>query len=401
MQNYQPIIPISYDYLFNNVMEKILAERLVNYILFDLKPSITPAIWQDAEIYIRYKKRDVWSLSDEQLSNAKFAIYIYQIKYIITHLTKTEILTTLNRFFSQPKDEKHLKSLLQLLEAKLHIPITSLFLTQEKITLRKDTIKNFDKVFEYPCWVDFTDEANEIIFNKILDNKLTDEQIDYFLGASDTIRYYDQWFKVIKHILATTNNLHVFWTAGDILSIIWKAVPEDSESQKWFKDQIFEIFWPRINSIWPLLNEDKIDFEKDESTKILRDAINWLYTLDDLKDRLPEFTEDYEVFEHDTDAADFDYDKKILLNGINSGTKPINELVQLFFSLSDHASTSSHISVLQKIARDNLIPLIKSSEDITNTPDTLGMIEKAINHAKSYLADLTRERENLALKLIK
>ena len=271
-------------------------------------------------------------------------------------------------------------------------------MTQEKITITKDKAENFDKIFDYPCWVDFTDDANQIIFKKILKNELADEQIDYFLGASDTFHDYDQWFNVAKHILATTNDAHVFWVAGDILSVIWRAIPEDKKSEKWFKDQVFEIFWPRVNSIWPIQNEHKIDFDQDAETKILEDSINWLHTLDDLKERLPELG-DYEVYSHNTDEATFTYNQGALLELLNSNPTDIDRIFDLFFTMSDSASTEKNVKTLQEIADEKLLPLINTNQD-EYTNKIVKLTHDAIKHAKDYLASLTRERQNLA-KLIK
>lgn len=222
-------------------------------------------------------------------------------------------------------------------------------------------------------------------------NKLTNEQIDYFLGASDEFHDYAKWFKVAKHILTTTHDSHVFWTAGDVLSIIWKAVPADEKSQKWFKDQIYEIFWPRVSSVWPLLNEEKIVFEYDEETRILRDSIWWLRVLDDLKERLPELGEDYELFEHNTDEKDFAFTKGLLLGKIDSGNASFDEVMNLFFELTELATSKNTVSELKEIADKHLIPKVSKQD--------LAMINRAIKHGEKYLKDIARESDNMS-KLI-
>lgn len=392
MQTINPIIPASYDYLFDIVAEKLFAEYLVRYILFDEKPIATPALWQDAVIYIRFRQRDVWSLSEEQIKNAKYAILIYKVIYTIEHLKKPEILKILNQFFAQSA-EKH-EGIFELFEQKFHTSLDSLLFTQEKLTVTKEMANNLDQLFAYPCWLEFTDEANQLIFDKILQNKLSDEQIDYFLGASDDIAHYDQWFKVAKHILKTTHNSHVFWTAGDVLSIIWKAVPSDENSQKWFRDEVFDIFWPHINSIWPLLNEDKIDFDRDEDSRILKDSIGWLQVLDDLNKRLPELGGDYTTFEHNTDPDEFAHHESILLEKLKSTDKNIDELLNLFFILTGYVYDDTSASKLQAIAEDKLIPLVESSSDVPT--NAVKLVRRAVKHAKTYVTNLTRERENLA-----
>ena len=397
MYNIKPIIPASYDYLFDIVAEKIFAEYLARYILFDEKPIASPALWQDAVIYIRFKQRDVWSLSEEQIKNGKYAILTYKVIYTIEHLKKPEIVKILNHFLTQTTDQ-HI-GIFKLFEQKFHASLDSLLFTQEKLIVTKEIVKNFDQLFTYPCWIEFTDEANQIIFSKILHNKLSNEQIDYFLGASDDIVHYDQWFKVAKHILITTHDSHVFWTAGDILSIIWKAVPSDEKSQKWFRDEIFDIFWPRVGSVWPLLNKNSINFNHDEDSKILKDSIGWLQVLDDLNERLPELNNGYVTFKHDTDPNDFAHHEKILIKKLESKKKNVDELINLFFILTDFVYDDSSVSKLQAIAKDKLIPSLDSSLD--TTADAIKMIRRAVEHAMAYVTNLAREQANLAKNLIK
>lgn len=389
MQN-TDIIPAKFD-IFDNPEDKMIANLLAEYILFGTRPTTSPALWQDVAIYIRYKKRDVWSLSHEQLTNARIAICIYAAKYIIEHLKTAEILKIFKSFFNQDPKDDSFRQLSSFFEQTFHAPVESLFLTQERIVINKDSLGTFDSLFDYPCWLEFTDEANEAVFDKILHNKLTDEQIDYFLGASDEFHDYAKWFKVAKHILTTTHDSHVFWTAGDVLSIIWKAVPADEKSQKWFKDQIYEIFWPRVSSTWPLLNEEKVVFEYDEETRILRDSIWWLRVLDDLKERLPELGKDYELFEHNTDEKDFAFTKGLLLGKVDSGNASFDEMMNLFFELTDLATSKNTVSELKEIADKHLIPKAPKY--------ALTMINRAIKHAEKYLKAITRESNNLS-KLI-
>ena len=413
MQTIKPIIPASYDSLFDTVAEKLFAEYLVRYILFDEKPVATPALWQDVVIYIRFRQRNVWSLSEEQIRNAKYAILTYKVIYTIEHFKKSEILKILNQFFVQNSNQH--ESIFKLFEQKFHASLDSLLFTQEKLTVTKEMADNLDHLFAYPCWLDFTDEANQYIIDKLLHNELSDEQIDYFLGASDDISHYDQWFKVAKHILVTTHDSHAFWTAGDVLSIIWKAVPSDEKSQKWFRDEIFGIFWPRVGSVWPLLNEDKIDFERDEDSKILRDSIGWLQVLDDLNERLPELGDGYITFEHDTDPDEFAHHEKVLLKMLdelneNTEEKPeslnknMDEILNLFFILTDYVYDNVSASKLETIAEDKLIPLVESfpfAEGSPNNPNHIvKMIRHAVKHAKKYIANLTRERKSLLKNLI-
>lgn len=389
------MVPEAYVWRFkDNARLLFFSDRLLEYVVFDTHPEISPALWQDVEMYIRYRKRDTWTIKKEQISNAHYAIIMYRVKYIIEHLTKSEILEIFDQFYENEKS-----TLSKLFEKKFHAPVDDLFLVQERHIVTKDEIKNFDKIFAYPSWIEFNDEAIDLVFSMILDNQLTNEQMDYFLGASDDIKDYDKWFKITKHILTTTEDSHLFWTAGDVLGIIQRAIPEDEKSQKWFRDQIFEIFWPRVKSIWPMENHSLVNFEHDEHAKILRDSISWLDTLSDLKERLPELDKKYELTDSTTPKDEFARSEKILSDKISSSKTSSDELINRFFELSELTCSESDVERLRQIAKENIIPAVTASNEDSEINENLKLIDRAIKHAEKYVINLKRERKNIA-KLI-
>lgn len=391
MHLYPAMLSNGYNYLFTDEQDKEFAEQLIRFVVLGVVPETTPALWQDVEIYIRFKKRDVWSLSEERIMNAMKAISVYRLKYITKHLKKSEIVNVLNELFSQERGGKQNKTLMELFGKKLHAPVDALFLMQEKIVVDTDQVENFNQIFEYPGWVEFTPAANEAIFEKILKDKLSDEQIDYFLGASDDMAKYDRWFEVAKHILTTTKNSHTFWTAGDVLGIIWKAIPEDEKSQKWFRDQIFEIFWSRVGSVWPMKNQNLINFDANEEARILRDSINWLETLSDIKERLPELGEDYELDKRKTPEEDFIWGEGALLGKINAKNKSVDEMMGQFFDLVEVACSESNVERLRQIAEKDLIPAVRETGENVDMEKVMGLIERAIRYAEKSVRNLKRE----------
>lgn len=390
------LIADQYNYFFAGQEEKEFAEGLVNYAITGELPVTDSAVWQDAEIFTRFLKRDVWTLDNERKQNAIDALISYRIKYVASHLTKLEIVEILNEFFSA--DGK--KSLSEMFCKKFHAPIDDLILTQEKHVVTKKELNNLDKLFEYPQWIDFDDESLEIMFEKIENDQLNDEEISYFLGATDDMKNYPRWYEVAKHVLMTTNNAHTFWMAGDVLSIIWRAVPNDKKSEKWFNDQIFEIFWPRVGSIWPILNKDKINFYENEEARILEDAIGWLEMLDDLDERLPELKGKYKALSRATDAEEF----KDALGGLFPLVKakdcPLEQLLNAYFEVVDTATSQQDAQAVEDIAENDIIPLIEESE-VQDARKIIVLVRRGVKHVKAYAAALARERENIAKKLVK
>ncbi|MBR3052069.1 hypothetical protein IKG60_00415 [Candidatus Saccharibacteria bacterium] len=409
--NYKPFLSNSFDRLFDSGEDKLLVDCLVRYVITGDHPITTPELWQDVAIYIRYHKRDVWAITEDQHDRSEHAILVYRIKYIINHLNKQQITNILAKFYKQAGqyNGEYALSPRHFFEQQFHAPVDSLFLTQEKLIIDKQQLQNFDQdfnqLFEYPSWLEFTDSANQLIFSKIMQDELTDEQIDYFLGASDTIKNYDQWFKVIKHILKTTHNSHTFWTAGDVLNIIRKAFPKDQKSQKWINDQIFAIFWPRIGNLWPLENRDRLRLSADEDMEILNDSVNWLQTLDDLNTRLPELKRKLHFHNYDTDDHDFHYHKDALLSDITNDQKGLVKLtpekaVNRFGALADFATSKATLRELHGIADDTLLPYLESSTEDFDKSYAIDIIHAALAHAENYLNDLAREQSNLIKHLI-
>ncbi|MBR3252461.1 hypothetical protein IKF84_00055 [Candidatus Saccharibacteria bacterium] len=389
-------IPEVYNHLFVDRDEKDFAETLISYLIMGSDLKITSAVWQDAEIFTRYLKRDVWTIDDDQRWAARRALILYRVRYVVRHLTKLEIIEILNEFF----EGKSKDGLLGLFAKKFHAPIDDLILTQERRIVTKKDLGNFDKIFEYPQWIDFDAETLETIFTRIENDELSDEQISYFLGASDDMKDYARWFAVAKHVLLTTNDPHTFWVAGDILSIIWRAAPKDKKSQKWFNDQIFEIFWPRVGSVWPILNEDKIDFEENGEAKILGDSIGWLKMLDDLEERLPGLKGKFKAAIYATDEENFKDALTRLLALVKVKECPLDEILNAYFEVVEAATSEEDAGTVEDVAENDIVPRIEASGE-KNARKIVVLVRRGVKHAKNYAATLLRECENIAKNLVK
>lgn len=384
----------SYNCLFASEEDKKFFENLLYYVLTDKKPVSTPALWQDVEILMRYLKRDVWSVSNEQRDNAENAMKVYRLKYFLEHLKKAEILSIIKEFLAQDRFSKEKTLLLEFFNKKFLARVDDLILTHEKIMVTKDMICDFDKLFEYPAWLEFDKEAIKECFDKIRKNKFTDEQISYFLGANDDMERYDKWFEVAKHVLLTTNNSQTFWIAGDILNIVWKAVPDDEKLQKWFYDQIFEIFWQRVGkSSWVLKNAENINFDANEETKIAYDAMGWLKSLPDLKERIEDLPKDFELNIMSREDEEEIFNKKVaeLLAKNDADRAAYAGIDESFFELTDLAFSDEHIKILRDVVKNDLVPEVKRF--VKDTTEYEAKLNKAIEHAEKYIASQKRERK--------
>lgn len=381
--------------LFTDINEKFIAYSLVNYVFYDKRPEITPAFWQDAEILIRYLKRDVWSITDRQRAYGETAISLYAVRYIIEHLSKAEIVKVVGQFLLSVGKT----SLVELFKEKLHANVYDLVATQEKrmVTKRDITDKSgFDSskyadIFRYPGWVDFDDKAFDLIAKEIYYGRdaFSDEDILYFLGASDTFRSYDKWFYLCKYILMTTHDFNVFYLAGDILNIIWITVdPEDEKTNKWFRDEVFEIFWSRVGDIKVLTGKKELKNLDDEEKKILDDSIGWLKSLPDLKERLPKLPKKFELCFADPDKVTFEKAMRALKRVMKKEDASIEKIGNAVACIADVSWESQDAAKFEKYVLSNVLPVLKDKKAIA-------FIKHAIHHAIETGKTVERERKTI------
>lgn len=376
--------------LFEDEREKLIIVNLVDYLFCGNRPYNFPQRWQDAEILIRYIKRDVWSISREQKELGERAIGFYSVRYIIDHLSKAEISEMLGEYFRG----RGKVALASLLENRFHANVFDLITTQEKCLITKNDLKNwqnFDEIFKYPCWVDFDDEVFDLIVTKIHENKYNYEPVQYFLGATDDFKNYDKWFYLCKYILMTTGDFDTFYLAGDVFNIIWMTVDaNDQETTKWFNDQVFEIFWSRVGSMSLLLGKKKLEpWRGEDAQKILDDSIGWLQSLPDLKKRLPKLPEDFPLSDADSDKPTFQDAMKKLRNVMRRKNPSVDEIGDALARAADMAWEPQDAVEFEEYVSNKLIPIVKDK-------NFLAFARHAIVHTMNTGKTVIRERKNIA-----
>lgn len=429
-------VPDMYRDIFDTMDEEVLASVLISYVIYDIKFETTPATWQDAEMFIRFKKRNVLNLAERQVDNARRAFILYQAKYIAEHMDKDELVEMFNRLFSPENMSSGEFTLLEMLHDRFMVGVDDLFMIQEKRIVTEKDLDDFDQLFEYPAWLEFDEKAKKRIYKDILADKMSDKQIDYFLGVSEEHEDYVDLYPVVKHVLMTTKDAHLFWTAGDVLNLIWNAAPDDEKTHKWFNDEIFEIFWPRVGGTWPILHMDALDFGDSDVASILRDAIGWINILDDITERLPELKDaDYtragapsieaalEEFEErlsevesgtdamleairDEDPAFADMLERMGMLGGRDGEgnfdgmlkAGLDSLYDMFTELCEVVQTEEQLKELKEL-RDRLIELIMRKED--DYESIVSGAYRSFETAEKHVKNLQRERKLIKEKLVK
>lgn len=384
-----PEIPEYYKRVLRGAEDEIFVSRLIGYVVYNIKPNFSPAIWQDAMKYIRMRKRDVWALDNETMEFAIEAITSYRIKFLGERLGKEGVLELLNKLFSGENMWSKVRNIDQIIEAKLHAPLDSFIFVQEKRIVAKEDLKDFDKLFEYPCWLEFDKEARQEIYKRILDGALTDEQIDYYLGTSEKHEHYVELYPVVKHVLKTTNNPHTFWTAGDVLNLIWITAPE--EMNGWFKDEIFSIFWPRVGNVWPIAHRGEI---REMRESILTDSIGWLMSLNDIKERLPEL-KGAKLDTPNEMKDEFNIVAKRLEHVVTRLDEFDGAMMRDFCLLVNTACEEEEVGRLVKICEQ----IKEKYKKTADGRDLESVVTAAQKKAERGLKDMLREREDIGKNL--
>lgn len=118
---------------------------------------------------------------------------------------------------------------------------------------------------------------------------MTNEQIDFYLGAEHETTELYKLYPALKHIIKTTPDSHLFWTAGDMLAIIWRLLPaENKKLDKWFNKELYDIFWSRIEDVNQIKSYQGLKLSGDKK-RIFDDALGWIVNNPSLKTLNPNY----------------------------------------------------------------------------------------------------------------
>ena len=273
------------DYFVDSEAEDLVYMLLASTTCKDISK---PAIWQDAQIYLRTLDKRLYCIDEEAIQNGKNALNSYRAKYAMKKLGRHGIRKLLERFFDFNQLEANAGNFIKMLNKTLGEDIQEMFLNQSPIYVGIDDLDKFNTFFDYPKWIEFTPEANDEIIRRILHNEMTNEQIDFYLGAEHETTELYKLYPALKHIIKTTPDSHLFWTAGDMLAIIWRLLPaENKKLDKWFNKELYDIFWSRIEDVNQIKSYQGLKLSGDKK-RIFDDALGWIVNNPSLKTLNPE-----------------------------------------------------------------------------------------------------------------
>ena len=157
----------------------------------------------------------------------------------------------------------------------------------------------FSQLFSEPVLINFTKEEHGKICNDILRqggsslragiygfyfaNYLLNEDKFSYVEILPTVAY------IIKTLpfddFNGTHNEDLFYFCGEIIDNCWRYISEEKSVQKHFRDFVYEIYWPRIESLWPIIHRKNINFRDSAGDKMFDDAISFVMALNDIDER--------------------------------------------------------------------------------------------------------------------
>lgn len=317
-----------YFFLFTNDDERNVAALLL--LLDNNLDSPSPQYYGSVMRYIHLCNLRDFNLSDNEIDTAKTALTLYRAKYILAKLGPRKTKKLLDQFFNPERLPQHVGKFYDFLDVALgELHSESKFLRQSQPRqVDVDELENFDQLFEYPVWIEFTDAAHQEIINRILKDELNPYQIQFYLQTYREPHNYTNLYPALKHILQTTDDFVTFYCAGDYFNQIWKNIT-DKEMEDWFKHEVYDTFWPRVGGVWPFQHSktlglhitewhdnpkivDFLDGHADDmlrSGTILCDAMNWITCLEKTNPEL-------EKYFRELTKKDFDEIRKNFPDGV-------------------------------------------------------------------------------------
>lgn len=251
--------------------------------------------------YLRHLSGKDYLLNWEDVLDSRDALNKYRLKYVVDRLGQNQ----LDAIFAKLVKTKSAK-LFPTIEKSLGEKVDDIYgalevIKPDHIAAKDLTPDKLEQLFSRPVLIDFSKSAHAAIIKDIIDrpgNSFNPDAkpIAYYLANyllnEDKLPYSDI-LPAVVHIVSVMpdddfNHTHtdeLFWLCGEIIDRAWRYLKEDKDIQEKYRDLIYEIYWPRVGSLWPVLNRDRFEFKYSSAEKIFDDSLSFVMSLDDITER--------------------------------------------------------------------------------------------------------------------
>ena len=175
----------------------------------------------------------------------------------------------------------------------------------------------FSQLFSEPVLVDFAPSENKKICDDILKQgggSLRAGTYGFYFAnylLNEDKFSYAEILPAVAHIIKTlpfddfngTHTEDLFYLCGEIIDNCWRYISEEKSVQKYFRDFVYEIYWPRVGALWPIVHRKEFEFGDPAGGKMFDDATNFVLSLKDIDERNAEIKEYLEKVAEDIDYA--------------------------------------------------------------------------------------------------
>lgn len=263
--------------------------------------DMTAFDYYNAVRFLRHISSEDYILNDQEIMEVAKAHSKYRLKYVSEKLGWTE----LDKIFVQMVKQKT-TDLSKRVKKVLGEGIEEIYATLETIKSdygERGVIKlgNLENLFNQPVLVDFSKSAHAKIIKTIMeksgnsfnpDGKAVALYFANYLLNEDKLPFSDV-LPAVAHVVETMpnddfNNTHtdeLFWLCGEILDHAWRYLEENEKTQKKYRDMLYELYWPRVGSLWPVLHKNEYEFKHESASKIFDDSLSFVMSLEDITER--------------------------------------------------------------------------------------------------------------------
>ena len=263
--------------------------------------DFTAIDYHNAVSWLKHISGEDYILNWNALSNCQTAINKYRLKYIVDKIGWNK----LDAIFAKVVKAKS-KKLFSYIEKELGEKVEDIYSTLETIKSDRTSIDviqpdNLENLFNRPVLVEFTKTAHNTIIKNIVNRSGNSfnpdaKSIAYYLTNyilnEDNLSYADV-IPAVAHIVESMpdddyNQTHtddLFWICGEIIDRAWRYLEENKATQKKYRNLVYELYWPRVGSLWPVINRDRFNFKHASANKIFDDSLSFAMSLEDITER--------------------------------------------------------------------------------------------------------------------
>lgn len=260
--------------------------------------DMTAMDYYNAVQYLRHLSGENYILDNYEIALCMRSLYKYRLKYIVEKLGWNK----LNKIFVQFVKNERL-DLFPSIEKELGESIDRIYepletIKTEQASFNVSDANNMEKLFNRPVLVEFPKAVHSKLLKEIFerpgntfnpDGKMVAYYFANYLLNEDKLSLADA-LPAVMHVIEVMpdddfNHTHtdeLYWLCGQIVDQAWRYLEEDEKVQKKYRQIVYEIYWPRVGSLWPILNRDKFEFKKEATAKIMEDAVSFAMSVDEI-----------------------------------------------------------------------------------------------------------------------